>query len=163
MAEALGLAASIAGVAGLSSLAIQLGQGLFKLKELHRKFRDAPETLQQAIWGISNIELQMKLVQSYIGPKEHYSQESALLDATLELCRRSVCKINDLIDDVETQWKRANFRGKLKILTTERAMREYLQRLIQEQSILMFAVNIYSEWVCGLVTSSRLLTDTLQL
>lgn len=56
MAEAV---ATAAGIAGFISLAIQLGQGAVKLKQLYGKLRSAPALLDQAILGIATLQIQM--------------------------------------------------------------------------------------------------------
>ncbi|KAK3068092.1 hypothetical protein LTR53_014608 [Teratosphaeriaceae sp. CCFEE 6253] len=145
MAEALGLAASIAGVAGFTSLALQLGQGLLKLEQLHRKLRDAPEMLNHAILSIMAIEMQLQMLRSYATTSSSYSREKAMLDAPLELCARSIRKMNGIIDDIERKWKRTERFGRLAAVMKDKEMRELLQQLDREQTMLSLAVQYYAE------------------
>ncbi|KAK5696214.1 hypothetical protein LTR97_008634 [Elasticomyces elasticus] len=145
MAEALALPAGIAGVAGFASLAIQLGQGLVKLKELHRKLRDAPDTLNHAILSIMTIETQLQMIQTYTMSSSSYNSKQALIDSPLELCHRSIRKVNGVIDNIERKWKKSELFGKLTVTLKDREMRELLQQLDREQSILSIAVQIYAE------------------
>ncbi|KAK3114467.1 hypothetical protein LTR53_007199 [Teratosphaeriaceae sp. CCFEE 6253] len=145
MAEALGLAASIAGVAGFTSLALQLGQGLLKLEQLHRKLRDAPEMLNHAILSIMAIEMQLQMLRSYTATSSSYSREKAMLDAPLELCGRSIRKMNGVIDDIERKWKRTERFGRLAAVMKDKEMRELLLQLDREQTMLSLAVQYYAE------------------
>ncbi|KAK5725232.1 hypothetical protein LTR17_013101 [Elasticomyces elasticus] len=145
MAEALALVASIAGVAGFASLAMQLGQGLIKLIELHRKLGDASDTLNHAILSIMTIETQLQMIQTYTMSSSSYTPEQALIDAPLELCYRSIRKVNGIIDNIERSWKKSERFGKLMVTMKDREMRELLQQLDREQSMLSLAVQFYAE------------------
>ncbi|KAK4950604.1 hypothetical protein LTR10_010597 [Elasticomyces elasticus] len=145
MAEPLALAASIAGVAGFASLAIQLGQGLVKLKELHRRLGDAPDTLNHAILSIMTIETQLQMIQTYTMTSGRYTQEQASIDLLLELCHRSIRKVNGVVDNIERKWKKSEFFGKLTVTMKDREMRDLLQQLDREQSLLSLAVQIYAD------------------
>ncbi|KAK3636351.1 hypothetical protein LTR22_018727 [Elasticomyces elasticus] len=145
MAEALGFAASIAGVAGFTTLALQLGQGLIKLKELRKRMRDAPNTLNDAIQGIMAIEMLLQMVQNHTILSGGYSAEKAMVDAPLELCLRSVGKLNAIVDEIEQNWRRSDRYGKLVVARKDREMRDMWQQLEREQSILMVAVQMFVE------------------
>ncbi|KAK5719543.1 hypothetical protein LTR15_008067 [Elasticomyces elasticus] len=145
MAEALALVASIAGVAGFATLAMQLGQGLVKLKELHKRLGDAPETLNHAILSIMTIQTQLQMVQTCTTSSGHYTLQRATVDAPLELCQRSIRKVNVIIDNIERGWKRSERFGKLMVTMKDREMRDLLQQLDREQSMLSLAVQFYAE------------------
>ncbi|KAK3641630.1 hypothetical protein LTR56_011232 [Elasticomyces elasticus] len=151
MAEALGLAASIAGVAGFTTLALQLGQGLMKLKELRKKMRNAPNTLQDAIQGIMAIDTLLQMIQTYTMSPGCYSVQNAMLDVPLELCLRSVRTLNAVIDEIEQSWRKSDRYGRLVVAMKDREMRDLWQSLNREQSILLLAVQVFVEyhWLCA--------------
>ncbi|KAK4892785.1 hypothetical protein LTR27_008699 [Elasticomyces elasticus] len=145
MAEALALVASITGVAGFATLAMQLGQGLVKLKELHKKLGDAPEPLNHAILSIMTIQTQLQMVQTSTMSSGHYTLERVTVDAPFELCQRSIRKVNVIIDNIERGWKKSERFGKLMVTMKDREMRELLQQLAREQSMLSLAVQCCAE------------------
>lgn len=102
MAEALGLAAS---VAGITSPAVQLGEGALKLKELHRKIRDAPATLNQAILGLTALHSQLQYLQVHTADPLPRSQESALVFDAMQPCATTVLKIQALVQALEARLK----------------------------------------------------------
>ncbi|KAK3620828.1 hypothetical protein LTR56_023160 [Elasticomyces elasticus] len=139
MAEAFALAA---GVAGFVSLTVQLGQGLLKLRELHKRLQDAPAILDHAILTIMAIDIQIQSLRAR-STSSCMTSESNMLDMAVELCHGKVRRINNVIDSIEAGWKRSERFGRLKVTMKEREMRELLQQLEQLQMVLLTAVQLF--------------------
>ena len=135
------IAASMAGIAGFATLAVQIGQGLLKLEKLRKKLRDAPASREHAVACIAATETLLHTVQSYTAP--HNS--SPITQEILNLCNQSVQKINRIIDAVEVTWKRSDHLGKLKFTLKEKDMRDLRKELEQEQIMLLLALQANSE------------------
>jgi hypothetical protein len=142
MAEVLGAAAS---ATGLATLVVQLGQGLFKLKQLHEKLKDAPKSLQQIMQGICALELCLQHMQSYGCRPISKVKECALVDAALEVCSNSVHNINTLIDELAVSFTKSKTRGRLHVVLKDGALRYLLEQLGREQTLLMLAIQAYTE------------------
>ncbi|KAK5679982.1 hypothetical protein LTS10_007930 [Elasticomyces elasticus] len=139
MAEAFALAA---GVAGFVSLTVQLGQGLLKLRELHKRLQDAPATLDHAILTVMAIDIQIQSLRAR-STSSCMTSESNMLEMAVELCHGKVRRINNVIDSIEAGWKRSERFGRLKVTMKEREMRELLQQLEQLQMVLLTAVQLF--------------------
>lgn len=141
MAEAIGLAANIAGIA---SLAIQLTQGIATLRRFYRSIRNASETLEELISELEVISLAMNEVEREALTRDR-AMKPNLLKQCLQSCERGARRLNAVVEKIEKFEDRPHILGRVYIAIKEKEERDLLFDLERAKNSLAFAFQLYTE------------------
>jgi hypothetical protein len=137
--------AGMASIAGLVSLAFQLGDVALRLRQLCKKFSNVPSTLERIVLEVTVLELHIQQLQRCSATTAASGMVAFQHDSAIQLCQRSVDSISRLLEKFERKSKRSETLGRLAFLIKETEVRELLQELEQEKSSLILATQILTE------------------
>jgi hypothetical protein len=137
--------AAVASIAGLASLALQLGEIGLKVKRLCRKFRDVPDTLEGFVLEITALELHIQHLQTRFLSKAPDVMVIGQFNAAIQLCQRSIGKVSCVLEYFESRLKKSEKLGKLAFMTRENEINQMFQEIEREKSSLILATQILTE------------------
>jgi hypothetical protein len=139
LAEALGAAASIA---GLASLALQLGGSIVKLKRFCDSVREAPEELRDTIREIETLRLVFRGLEQ---EQEFVPSLAWTLIATcVTPCVRQAEKIAEITDVLDQSTRKNGLVGAVKAALKQNQLQELFAKLERAKVSLMFAYQVLS-------------------
>jgi hypothetical protein len=138
-------AASIAGLASLAGLALQLGEVALKLNRLRQRFRDVPKSLERIGLEVTALELHIQELQRCV--QRSNGMVAFQHDTAIQMCNGSIQRILHLIDAFEKNLKRSEAYGRLSVLLKDSEIKELFQELEREKSSLILATQILTEYI----------------
>lgn len=149
MAEAVGLAASLA---GLASLAIQLTDGVVKLQSFLRDVKDAPQGLTRTIEELGALSSQLRHITEFQRQRLEANAANATIAAEclkrcLEICQNAVARISNVVIKLDKGIRQKVRFGKFRAALNKTHMKELHLELNDAKLSLILAHQIYNEYV----------------
>lgn len=154
MAELLG---SLAGGAGLISLAIQLLESSQKLKAFYSASKDAPEAVEELGYELETMSLSLRQLESH---RRSDVSGDELLGRCILTCTKMTGKIKIAVSKMEHRLQRSRAVGAFRAAFKEPEIRKLLQDLEHAKSSILLAYMSYCRYVAKLVVTTCVgLTD----
>lgn len=138
MAEVLGLAA---GIAGLGSIAIQLGQCAMAIRRFQRTFRAAPKTLDAVAREIETLAVALQHLEQHcsIALPEGQSR-NALLECCIAACSAACDRLAHVTEKMQRLIESRRAYGRLYFALREQELREMSLDIERAKTSLLLAV-----------------------
>ncbi|THV53833.1 hypothetical protein BGAL_0041g00420 [Botrytis galanthina] len=136
MAEALGIAGS---AVGIISLAVQLGDGILKLKSFWNAVKDAPEEILYILDELDITHVLLTEIEDSLG-NQTISPAAA---RSLRLCQKGVDILNKAVKELEDEMKRRKKWGGVKMVIKKELLEKMEKRLGRANSLMMMAHQNY--------------------
>ncbi|KAF7890527.1 hypothetical protein EAF00_008842 [Botryotinia globosa] len=144
MAEALGIAGS---AVGIISLAVQVGDGILKLKSFWNAVKDAPEEILYILDELDITHVLLTEIEDSLG-SQTISPAAA---RSLRLCQKGVDILNKAIKELEDEMKRRKKWGGVRMVMKKELLEKMEKRLGRANSLMMMAHQNY----IGMLSKSR--------
>ncbi|ATZ57632.1 hypothetical protein BCIN_15g01880 [Botrytis cinerea B05.10] len=138
MAEAFGVAAS---AVGIISLALQLGDGILKLKSFWGAVKDAPEEILYILDELDITHVLLTEIEDSLG-SQTISPAAA---RSLRLCQKGVDILNNAVRELEGEMGRRKKWGGVKMVMKKELLEKMEKRLERANSLMMMAHQSYIE------------------
>ncbi|KAM0181855.1 hypothetical protein ACHAPF_001379 [Botrytis cinerea] len=138
MAEAFGVAAS---AVGIISLALQLGDGILKLKSFWGAVKDAPEEILYILDELDITHVLLTEIEDSLG-SQTISPAAA---RSLRLCQKGVDILNNAVRELEGEMRRRKKWGGVKMVMKKELLEKMEKRLERANSLMMMAHQSYIE------------------
>lgn len=139
MAEAFGVAAS---AVGIISLALQLGDGILKLKSFWGAVKDAPEEILYILDELDITHVLLTEIEDSLG-SQTISPAAA---RSLRLCQKGVDILNNAVRELEGEMRRRKKWGGVKMVMKKELLEKMEKRLERANSLMMMAHQSYIEY-----------------
>ncbi|KAF7924400.1 uncharacterized protein EAE98_007451 [Botrytis deweyae] len=136
MAEAFGVAGS---AVGIISLALQLGDGILKLKSFWNAVKDAPEEILYILDELDITHVLLTEIEDSLG-SQTISPAAA---RSLRLCQKGVDILNNAVKELEDEMKRRKKWGGVKMVMKKELLEKMEKRLGRANSLMMMAHQNY--------------------
>ncbi|TGO12483.1 hypothetical protein BTUL_0088g00610 [Botrytis tulipae] len=136
MAEAFGVAGS---AVGIISLALQLGDGILKLKSFWNAVKDAPEEILYILDELDITHVLLTEIEDSLG-SQTISPAAA---RSLQLCQKGVDILNNAVKELEDEMKRRKKWGGIKMVMKKELLEKMEKRLGRANSLMMMAHQNY--------------------
>ncbi|KAF7876951.1 uncharacterized protein EAF02_008171 [Botrytis sinoallii] len=136
MAEALGIAGS---AVGIISLAVQLGDGILKLKSFWMAVKHAPEEILYILDELDITHVLLMEIEDSLG-SQTISPAAA---RSLRLCQKGVDILNNAVKELEDEMKRRKKWGGVKMVMKKELLEKMEKRLGRANSLMMMAHQNY--------------------
>lgn len=133
----------VAGIAGLVSLGIQLGESALKLRRLFHAIKDAPRTLSRVAFALETIAIALRQLERQDQQTARHGH-SILLERCVGECRRWTAEIKQLVSRMEAcMIRNPKVGGKIYAALKQRDVQELLVELDQARSSLKLSYMMY--------------------
>ncbi|TGO30219.1 hypothetical protein BPAE_0007g01000 [Botrytis paeoniae] len=136
MAETLGIAGS---AVGIMSLAVQLGDGILKLKSFWTAVKDAPEEILYILDELDITHVLLTEIEDSLG-SQTISPAAA---RSLRLCQKGVDILNNAVKELEDEMRRRKKWAGVKMVMKKELLEKMEKRLGRANSLMMMAHQNY--------------------
>ncbi|TGO57569.1 hypothetical protein BCON_0064g00390 [Botryotinia convoluta] len=136
MAEALGIAGS---AVGIISLAVQLGDGILKLKSFWSAVKDAPEEILYILDELDITHVLLTEIEDSLG-SQTISPAAA---RSLRLCQKGVDILNNAVKELEDEMQQRKKWGRVKVVMKKELLEKMEKRLGRANSLMLMAHQNY--------------------
>ncbi|TEY33027.1 hypothetical protein BOTCAL_0695g00040 [Botryotinia calthae] len=136
MAEVFGVAAS---AVGIISLALQLGDGILKLKSFWGAVKDAPEEILYILDELDITHVLLTEIEDSLGSQT----TSPAAARSLRLCQKGVDILNNAVKELEGEMGRRKKWGGVKMVMKKELLEKMEKRLGRANSLMMMANQNY--------------------
>jgi hypothetical protein len=142
MAEMLGV---VAGGMGIASLAIQIGDGVTKLRDFCNAVKEAPEEVKYLVEEIETLSIVLSEIGASGNEEEMAQIGAASLKKCLDLCRRGAEVLCTVVRQAEQEIAKTKRIGSVKMVLKKGLLDMLRDRLKTVQFMLMLSNQTYSE------------------
>lgn len=142
MAEILGIAS---GIAGIVSLAIQIGDGAIKLKTLCGEYQDAPAMLDGIAFDMQTQVLMLQRIQREMTTYKPSSDDSEILTRCLKSCHIRLDALRKTIAKCDSSMRQSRVRGRLRTVCAKSDILKFRSDLQEAKSELALACQLFFE------------------
>ncbi|CAD6452064.1 a16ff784-813b-4995-b4de-8d5ee30518a8 [Sclerotinia trifoliorum] len=136
MAEALGVAS---GAIGIVSFAVQLGDGILKLKSFWDAVKDAPEEILYILDELDTTRLLLKEIEDSLGNQT----TSPAAARSLRLCQKGMDTLNNTVKELDKEMRKRKKWGGVKVAMKKELLEKMEKRLEKANSLMTMAHQNY--------------------
>ncbi|KAJ8061664.1 hypothetical protein OCU04_009465 [Sclerotinia nivalis] len=138
MAEEFGVAGS---AVGITSLAIQLGDGILKLKSFWDAVKDAPKEILYILDELDTTHLLLKEIEDSLGNQTR----SPAAAKSLRLCQKGMNILNNTVKELDEEMRKRKKWGGVKMVMKKELLEKMEKRLERANSLMTMAHQNYIE------------------
>ena len=130
----------VASVAGITSLGIQIGNGMLKLKALRDSMRDAPEEIKRLIEEMEIVGgVLREITLAHNNTQVSHLPASSAAQDSLALCQRTTELLCKLISDLDASIGKRKIVGSIKAILKQDVINRLKENLRSAQFLLILS------------------------